>query len=146
MQPWKNPVPATNNRKGTTDDTEDTDGIIILMRHLHFTQSLEPLQGGGLGRAALDLHLQLLHDGLVSRLVATRSPDFDRVWPETFQYPRTGPAKAYFARSLGREAHVLLAEVDVVHGHGFYVYPNWAMGSRARFTSQTFGLSPAGHV
>jgi glycosyltransferase involved in cell wall biosynthesis len=101
------------------------------MRHLHFTQSLEPLQGGGLGRAALDLHLQLLQDGNVSRLVATRSADFARAWPETVQYPRTGPPKAYFAKSLWRDAHAWLAEMNVVHGHGFYVYPNWAIGSRA---------------
>ncbi len=101
------------------------------MRHLHFTQSLEPLQGGGLGRAALDLHLQLLADGQSSRLVATRSDTFDAVWPETVQYPRTGPAKAYFAKNLWRDARQYVAETDVVHGHGFYVFPNWAIGNRA---------------
>ena len=114
------------------------------MRHLHFTQSLEPLQGGGLGRAALDLHLQLLQDGLVSRLVTTRSPDFDRVWPETFQYPRLGPQKAYFARKLGRDTHALLTEMDVVHGHGFYVYPNWAVGSRAVSKRKALVYHPQG--
>lgn len=101
------------------------------MRHLHFTQSLEPLQGGGLGRAALDLHLQMLQDGSASRLVATRSPDFDRVWPETVQYPRTGSQKTYFAKNLWRDADALIRETDVIHGHGFYVYPNWAVGGRA---------------
>jgi glycosyltransferase involved in cell wall biosynthesis len=114
------------------------------MRHLHFTQSLEPLQGGGLGRAALDLHLQLLQDGLVSRLVATRSPDFDRVWPETLQYPRSGPQKAYFARDLGRNIQAVLAEMDVVHGHGFYVYPNWAVGSRAVSKRKALVYHPQG--
>jgi glycosyltransferase involved in cell wall biosynthesis len=92
---------------------------------------LEPLEGGGLGRAALDLHLQLLQDGLPSRLVTTRSPGFDTVWPETVQYPRSGPQKAYYARDLWREAKTHLAETDVVHGHGFYVFPNWAIGNRA---------------
>jgi len=102
------------------------------MRHLHFTQSLEPLQGGGLGAAALDLHLQLLQDGSASRLVATRSADFDRVWPETDQYVRQGPPTLYFARGLRRGSAQFVAQADVVHGHGFYVYPNWAMGSLAR--------------
>ncbi|HXD00700.1 MAG TPA: glycosyltransferase [Verrucomicrobiae bacterium] len=101
------------------------------MRHLHFTQSLEPLEGGGLGRAALDLHLQLLQDGFVSRLITTRSPSFDRAWPETFQYPRTGPQKAFFARALERDSHSAVAGADVVHGHGFYVYTNWVIGGRA---------------
>src|ERR1700722_5963853 len=100
------------------------------MRHLHFTQSLEPLEGGGLGRAALDLHLQLLQDGFVSRLITTRSLSFDRAWPETFQYPRTGPQKAFFARALERDSHSAVAGADVVHGHGFYVYTNWVIGGR----------------
>lgn len=114
------------------------------MRHLHFTQSLEPLQGGGLGRAALDLHLQLLQDGLISRLVATREPDFDRNWPETIQYPRRGPAKAYFSNKLRREVELLLAGMDVVHGHGFYVFPNWAIGGRAISKRKSLIYHPQG--
>ena len=101
------------------------------MRHLHFTQSLEPLEGGGLGRAALDLHLQLLQDGFASRLITTRAVEFDRVWPETVQYARTGPQKAFFSAQLGRDSDTAVAGADVVHGHGFYVYTNWAIGGRA---------------
>ena len=114
------------------------------MNHLHFTQSLEPLQGGGLGRAALDLHLQLLQDGMVSRLVATRASDFDRNWPETIQYPRRGPSKAYFSGGLGRDAESLLAGMDVVHGHGFYVFPNWAIGGRAISKQKSLVYHPQG--
>src|SRR5580692_2243386 len=114
------------------------------MRHLHFTQSLEPLEGGGLGRAALDLHLQMLQDGLVSQLVTTRSPGFNLAWPETVQYPRSGPSKAYFAKRLWRDAHVLLAEPDAVHGHGFYVFPNWAIGKRAVLKRRNLVYHPHG--
>ena len=114
------------------------------MRHLHFTQSLEPLQGGGLGRAALDLHLQFLKDGQVSRLVATRAPCFNRFWPETIQYPRTGLQKAYYARGLDAGAVALLAQADVVHGHGFYVYPNWALGGEAIATHKALVYHPHG--
>lgn len=114
------------------------------MRHLHFTQSLEPLQGGGLGRAALDLHLQLLQDGSISHLVATRSPDFDAAWPGTVQYPRTGLRKAYFAKNLGRDADALIGDMDVIHGHGFYVYPNWAIGSRAVSKNKNLVYHPHG--
>jgi len=98
------------------------------MKHLHFTQSLEPLQGGGLGRAALDLHLQLLKDGMPSRLFATRSAQFEQTWPETHQFARSGPQKAYFAPGLAGGARAWLAEANVVHGHGFHVYPNWVIG------------------
>lgn len=114
------------------------------MRHLHFTQSLEPLHGGGLGRAALDLHLQLLQDGLDSRLVATRAPDFNHVWPETLQYPRTGPQKAYFAERLWQDARELVMEMDVIHGHGFYVFPNWAVGGRAVSKHKSLVYHPHG--
>ncbi len=102
------------------------------MRHLHFTQSLEPLQGGGLGQAALDLHLQLLQDGFASRLISTRSEQFGRVWPETYQYVRQGPPMLYFAPNLRTGSAKCVAQADVIHGHGFYVYPNWAMGCLAR--------------
>ena len=114
------------------------------MRHLHFTQSLEPLEGGGLGRAALDLHLQLLHDGFASRLVSTRSASFDGVWPEAVQYLRLGPQKAFFATSLGRDASSMVAQADVVHGHGFYVYPNWAIGAETRKLSKPLVYHPHG--
>jgi glycosyltransferase involved in cell wall biosynthesis len=114
------------------------------VRHLHFTQSLEPLEGGGLGRAALDLHLQMLQDGLVSRLVTTRSRGFNLAWPETVQYPRSGPSKAYFAERLWRDAHGLLAEMDAVHGHGFYVFPNWAIGRRAVLKRRNLVYHPHG--
>jgi glycosyltransferase involved in cell wall biosynthesis len=102
------------------------------MRHLHFTQSLEPLQGGGLGRAALDLHLQLLQDGFASKLISTRSANFDPVWPATDQYVRQGPPMLYYARHLRTGSAQSIAQADVIHGHGFYVYPNWAIGGLAR--------------
>jgi glycosyltransferase involved in cell wall biosynthesis len=101
------------------------------LRHVHFTQSLEPLQGGGLGRAALELHLQLLQDGTMSRLITTRAPSFNRTWPLTCQYARSGPPKVFFAKGLRRDACALLSDADVVHAHGFYVYPNWAIGGEA---------------
>lgn len=113
-------------------------------RHLHFTQSLEPLQGGGLGRATLDLHLQLLKGGLTSRLLTTRSAQFDQSWPETHQYIRTGPQKAFFSWKLRQNARLLLSETDVVHGHGFYVYPNWAVGNLAISKRQTLVYHPQG--
>ena len=101
------------------------------MRHLHFTQSLEPLQGGGLGRAALDLHLQLLQDGCGSRLISTRSAQFKDAWPETDQYVRQGPPMLYFARHLRTDSAQRVTQADVIHGHGFYVYPNWVIGDLA---------------
>jgi glycosyltransferase involved in cell wall biosynthesis len=114
------------------------------LRHLHFTQSLEPLEGGGLGRAALDLHLQLHQEGFVSRLFTTRAADFHRQWPEVFQYPRSGPQKAFFSWGLRQEAACKLANVDVVHGHGFYVYPNWAVGTQARRQGKPLVYHPQG--
>jgi len=114
------------------------------MRHLHFTQSLEPLQGGGLGRAALDLHLQLLQDGFTSRLISTRATDFDRVWPGVDQYVRQGPPILYFARGLRHGSAQRLTQTDVVHGHGFYVYPNWAVGSLTRRHQKPLVYHPHG--
>jgi len=114
------------------------------MRHLHFTQSLEPLQGGGLGRAALDLHLQLLQGGFASRLISTRSTQFDITWPETQQYVRQGPPMLYFARGLRSASVKWVAQADVIHGHGFYVYPNWAIGNLAHHQRKPLVYHPHG--
>ena len=114
------------------------------MRHLHFTQSLEPLQGGGLGRAALELHLQLLRDGFGSHLISTRAARFEGVWPETEQYVRQGPEKLFFASGLRSGVGNRVAQADVVHGHGLYVYPNWAVGRLARLSRKPLVYHPQG--
>jgi len=38
----------------------------------------------------------------------------------------------YFAPDLRTGSAERVAKADVVHGHGFYVYPNWAIGRMAR--------------
>jgi len=114
------------------------------MRHLHFTQSLEPLQGGGLGRAALDLHMQMLQEGIGSCLISTRSKEFDRAWPQTDQYVRQGHPKLYYSSKLRAGATRRVNESDVVHGHGFYVYLNWTLGSLARRQRKPLVYHPHG--
>jgi glycosyltransferase involved in cell wall biosynthesis len=101
-------------------------------RHLHFVQSLEPLQGGGLGASALGLHLAQGGIGISSRLVATCGAIPPGSWRGVQQTPRRGPAKAFYSprlRSLAREA---VGNAEIVHGHGFYTSVNWAFGREAR--------------
>ena len=103
--------------------------------HTHFVQSLEPLEGGGLGGAARQLHAALLAAGSESRLVSTRSPAFSQSWPDVDQFVRSGPTKAFFARGLRPLARRLCRDKNggmVVHGHGFYVFPNAVFGACAR--------------
>lgn len=102
------------------------------IRHFHFTQSLEPLQGAGLGYSALGLHLGLLEAGRVSQLVATHGEDFTERWPGVKAYPRKGIEKAYYAPEMKIAARSLVAASDIVHAHGFYVGPNWMLGSEVR--------------
>lgn len=104
-----------------------------MKRHLHFVQSIEPLQGGGLGRAALELHDSFRESGADSRLVATYSenpqaPDHDGVE----EFKRKGISKFYYSPSLRRSAGGLAATADVLHAHGFYVGTNWMLGGAAR--------------
>jgi glycosyltransferase involved in cell wall biosynthesis len=100
--------------------------------HLHFVQSLEPLEGGGLGRAALDLHLEFLRRGVPSHLVATCAGSFQEAWLETTQLLRMPPARAFYSLGLGRLSGALAARADIVHGHGLYVATNWLLGREAR--------------
>lgn len=102
------------------------------MNHLHFVQSLETKQGGGLGRAALDLHSTWLKQGMASRLYTTGAADQADAAAGVFTRKRMPPEKAYFAPKLLAEAAAAVAWADVLHAHGMYVAPNWIFGRQAR--------------
>lgn len=115
-----------------------------LLRHLHFVQSLEPLEGGGLGRAAFELHESFLARSLSSTLVATSGEKPANLLPATEQFTRRGPTRAFFSPGLAREADRMVAEADVIHGHGFYVATNWLFGTRARKNGKSLVYHPHG--
>lgn len=114
------------------------------LKHLHFVQSLEPLEGGGLGRAAYELHEALLNRRIHSLLVATTAEPHPYAYPATREFVRIGPPKAFFSPDLLREADQLLRGFDVVHGHGLYVSPNWIFGQRSRQRSKPLVYHPHG--
>jgi glycosyltransferase involved in cell wall biosynthesis len=99
---------------------------------LHFTQSLEPLQGGGLGTSVVSLHEQMGRAGFTSVLCST--------YAERAQYPIEGirefrrirPGFFYYSPELKRHAPELVRQSDVVHGHGLYVGTNLILGGEAR--------------
>lgn len=102
------------------------------MNHLHFVQSLEPLQGGGLGKAALELHQQFIADNNNSKLISTKSLHFNRCWPDTIQYDREIYDKFYYSTKMSNESKSHLDNVGCVHGHGFYVAGNMIFGREAK--------------
>lgn len=102
------------------------------MQHIHFVQSLEPLQGGGLGTAARQLNAAMLAAGFNSRLFASRESHFSETWPATMQFARKGPAKFFYSPGLVAAGEKILDVESVIHGHGFYVYPNMVFGKLAR--------------
>lgn len=100
------------------------------MKHLHFTQSIEALQGGGLGKAAVDLHKSFLDNGTESLMVSTNEGSYKDQIPQSFIGKRTGPSKCFYSKEIGVRADEWVKSYDVIHGHGFYVYLNWAIGSK----------------
>ena len=131
--------------------------------HLHFVQSLEPLQGAGLGQAALSLHLAMRGETKSSRdqktkrlapsplphasksmLLATRAADFDRTWPDVIQGVRKGSAKAYYAPELKRLAAEAVEQAEWFHGHGLYVWTNMWLGGEARKRGKPLVYHPHG--
>lgn len=114
------------------------------MKHLHFVQSLEVLQGGGLGGAALALHRALLARSEGSMLASTfgSSPATDE--PGVHEFKRAAPQKAYFAPGVRKAAASLVAGCDVVHGHGFYTAQNWIFGAHARALCRPLVYHPQG--
>ena len=102
------------------------------MRHLHFTQSLEPLQGGGLGSSAVALHRQMRAAGLSSVLCSTHGGTPQRPAEGTLEFRRLKPDFIYYSPAMQRQAPQLVREADVLHGHGFYVGTNFIFGREAR--------------
>lgn len=106
------------------------------MRHLHFTQSLEPLQGGGLGSSAMALHSQLRANGEQSVLCSTRGGPVQHAAQGVLEYSRLKPDFVYFSPAMRREGTNLVRETDIVHGHGLYVGTNFIFGREARKQSK----------
>jgi glycosyltransferase involved in cell wall biosynthesis len=102
------------------------------MRHLHFTQSLEPLEGGGLGASAAAMHGQMLVRGVDSTLCATCKLAPAHTSERVREFRRIKPGVLYYAPELRKSSRELVARADVVHGHGFYVGTNYLFGRQAR--------------
>lgn len=114
------------------------------MKHLHFVQSIEPLEGGGLGRAAVDLHRALAAAGEASSLVTTCRGAPPPVTAGVAQFRRSAPSKAYYSPTLWSAAGAMVQGCDVVHGHGFYTGVNWALGRAARRNGRPLVYHPHG--
>jgi glycosyltransferase involved in cell wall biosynthesis len=107
------------------------------LKHLHFTQSLEPLQGGGLGSSAIALHSHMQQAGLRSVLCATYGAAPQNPGPGIREYRRVGPNFLYYSPSMRKAAPALMHDTDVVHAHGLYVGPNLIFGPEARRQRKT---------
>lgn len=116
------------------------------MKHFHFTQSVEALQGGGLGKAAIDLHKAFLSVGTDSFFVSTKEGENDHSIPNSYLGKRTGLPKCFYSKALNDRAPAWGDEMDIFHGHGFYVYPNWLFGKQARKKSKMLIYHPHGFL
>jgi glycosyltransferase involved in cell wall biosynthesis len=106
------------------------------VRHLHFTQSLEPLQGGGLGTSAMALHGELRASGEHSVLCSTRGGRVQQTAQGVLEYARLKPDFVYFSPAMHQEGTRLVREADIVHGHGLYVGTNFIFGREVRRQSK----------
>ena len=116
------------------------------MKHLHFTQSVEALQGGGLGKAAIDLHKAFISVGTDSFFVSTKEGQNQHDIPNSFIGNRSGPQKCFYSKEIKEHSAKWGDEMDVFHGHGFYVYPNWVLGDQARRQSKMLIYHPHGFL
>lgn len=101
------------------------------MRHLHFTQSLEPLEGGGLGTSAVSLHEHMKAAGVDSILCSTYGSTRQHSVAGIEEFERVTPGFLYYSPAMRRQAPQLVGESDVLHGHGLYVGTNLIFGREA---------------
>lgn len=105
---------------------------VAAMKYLHFTQSLEPLQGGGLGSSTVALHRQMRAQGIPSVLCSTYGARPQNLVADSHEFRRIKPGVIYFSPAMRRAAPGLVRTVDVVHGHGLYVSTNYIFGRECR--------------
>src|SRR5262249_6449972 len=105
-----------------------------VLRHLHFVQALDALRGGGLGTAVLELHDAMRQAELNSTLVTTSGEKSKIARDNIAEFHRLPPSKFFFALGLNSfvKGWMLEGGSTVVHGHGFYVYPNAVIGRLSR--------------
>lgn len=102
-------------------------------RHLHFVQSIEPLQGGGLGAAALQLASAMRDHGADAHLITTYGEKPQAPGnPIVTELKRSGPDRIYYSHGLLSTAKPLIKDFHVFHEHGFYVATSWLLGRQAR--------------
>lgn len=102
------------------------------MKHLHFTQALEPLNGGGMGLSTVALHRKFLQMGVDSRLCSTYGDAPQIPAQGVLEFRRIKPDFLYYAPNLRQCARELVSSADVIHGHGLYVGTNYLLGREAR--------------
>ena len=118
--------------------------MTVQPRHVHLVQSLETLQGGGLGAAALTLHLALRALGHTSDLLTTRAA-LATGDPAAEHFVRQGLSRAFYAPGLAARARALASPAPVVfHQHGFYAYPSAVCGRTARRFGRPLVCHPQG--
>ena len=101
------------------------------MKHLHFTQSLETLYGGGLGSSTVALHQQMRALGVVSKVCSTHGGQPQYPDADIFEFERVKPGFIYYAPAMRRAALELVRQAVVVHGHGLYTGVNYIIGGEA---------------
>jgi glycosyltransferase involved in cell wall biosynthesis len=112
--------------------------------HLHCVQALDAQWGGGLASATLDLHREMLHQGTVSAIVATRGRHEKVTVPGVHEFARVGSTRMFFSPSLWAQAPTLAADADFVHLQGLYAATNWAVGRAARKAGVSIVCHPHG--
>lgn len=112
--------------------------------HVHCVQSLETLEGGGLGASALALHVALKAAGHASSLLTTHAPGRNGN-SGTDSFARLGPTRAFFAPGFAARARALaVSDSTVFHQHGFYAYTSAVCGLAARKHSRPLICHPQG--
>jgi glycosyltransferase involved in cell wall biosynthesis len=78
------------------------------------------------------MHRELLAMGIESEVCSTYGGTPQHCADRTHEFRRIWPQVAFYAPALSRHGRELVANSDIVHGHGFYVGTNYLLGREAR--------------
>lgn len=97
--------------------------------HYHFVQSLEVLQGGGLGSSVQELSKQMNVKGFQSKIVTTHEIK-ELNTGSVIQMVRSFPKSFFYSSGLkdALEEEFNRNKSAIIHSHGFYFYPLYLAG------------------
>lgn len=119
-----------------------------MKRHLHFTQSLDSIRGGGLASSMLSMHSSMLQNNIPSSAVSTYSQQSfvgSAPPPGVLRYKESFQSPFFVSLDLLRDRGLLSAS-DFYHSHGLHTFVQYVFSKPRLHANAKLIIHPHGFL